>query len=221
MKKKNKFYETSGLYIIKDNIKPPWFTDIQNPKITGIPSFKIKKMMDFEGLTNAYASADNVYLNDNTMYVSGTKHADTLISTLPNFNPIQNYMKGYYQDMWDDLKIPFHNTANTQRYQEANEMLRDNPQITNVVGHSLGGSVALELEKNNPQDKLFTTTYGAPVYTDSSIYSNRFRVVGDPVSMFDNGALTKLPNSINPHSYENGFNQINNNDNDNKVSITE
>ena len=90
-----------------------------------------------------------------------------------------------------------------------------------MVGHSLGGSVALELEKNNPQDKLFTTTYGAPVYTDSSIYSNRFRVVGDPVSMFDNGAITKLPNSINPHSYENGFNQINNNDNDNKVSITE
>ena len=30
---KNKFYyETSGLDIIKDNIKAPWFSDIQNPK---------------------------------------------------------------------------------------------------------------------------------------------------------------------------------------------
>ena len=74
-------------------------------------------------------------------------------------------------------------TKYSQRYQEADQMLHDNPQITNVVGQSLGGSVALELEKNNPQDKLFTTTYGAPVYTDSSIYANRFRLVGDPVSM--------------------------------------
>jgi hypothetical protein len=104
---KKKFYETSGLDIIKDNIKTPWFSEIkpiQRTKIPGIPSSKIRQMMDSEGLTNAYASSDNVYLNDNTMYVSGTKHADTLISTLPNFNPIENYMKGYYQDMWDDFK---------------------------------------------------------------------------------------------------------------------
>jgi hypothetical protein len=53
-------------------------------------------------------------------------------------------MKGYYQDMWDDLKIPFNMTKYSQRYQEANQMLHDNPQITNVIGHSLGGSVALE-----------------------------------------------------------------------------
>ena len=58
------------------------------------------------------------------MYVPGTKHADTLISTLPNFNPIQNYMKGYYTDMIDDLKIPFGLTKYSQRYQEADQMLR-------------------------------------------------------------------------------------------------
>ena len=36
-------------------------------------------------------------------------------------------------------------------------------------------------------------------------YANRFRAVGDPISMFDNGAITKMPNNINTHSYDNGF----------------
>ena len=52
---------------------------------------------------------------------------------------------------------------------------------------------------------LFTTTYGAPVVSSSLQYGNRFRAFGDPVSMFDNGAITKMPNNINPHSYDNGF----------------
>jgi hypothetical protein len=203
---KHKIFETSGNFIIKDNIKAPshmieTLPKIISPKITKL----INSMSDVEGLNKAYATNDNVYLNGNTMYVSGTKHADTLISTLPNFNPIQNYMKGYYQDMWDDLKIPFGMTKYSQRYQEAEQMLKDNPQITNLVSHSLGGSVSLELAKNYPKQNLITTTYGAPVFSDNLQYGNRFRSVGDPVSMFDNGAVTKLPNSINPHSYDNGF----------------
>ena len=51
--------------------------------------------------------------------------------------------------------------------------------------------------------------------SDGLQYGNRFRAVGDPVSMFDNGAITKMPNSINPHSYDNGFQQVN------KITITE
>ena len=128
-----------------------------------------------------------------------------------------NYKNGYYQDAWDDLKIPLGLTKYSQRYQEADKMLKDNPQITDVVGHSLGGSVSLELAKNYPEKHLFTTTYGAPVFSDSMQYGNRFRAFGDPVSMFDNGAITKMPNSINPHSYDNGFEQVNNN----KITITE
>ena len=74
-----------------------------------------------------------------------------------------------------------------------------------MVGHSLGGSVTLELAKNNPENNLFTTTYGAPVFSDSLQYGNRFRSVGDPVSIFDNSAIPNMPTSINPHSYDNGF----------------
>ena len=205
---KHKFYETSGI-IIKDNIKAPSQMIQPIPKITSPKIIKlINSLSDVQGLNEAYKSNDNVYLNNNTMYVSGTKHADTLIPTLLNLNPIQTYMNyknGYYQDMWDDLKIPFGLTKYSQRYQEADKMLKENPQITDVVGHSLGGSVSLELAKNYPEKHLFTSTYGAPVFSDSMQYGNRFRAFGDPVSMFDNGAITKMPNSINPHSYDNGF----------------
>ena len=140
---KHKLYETSGI-IIKDNIKAPSqmiqpIPKITSPKITKL----INNLTDVQGLNRAYGTDDNVFLNNNTMYVSGTKHAE-LLPTLLNLNPIQTYMNyknGYYQDMWDDLKIPFGLTKYSQRYQEADQMLKDNPQITNVVGHSLGGSV--------------------------------------------------------------------------------
>ena len=126
-----------------------------------------------------------------------------------------NYKNVFYQDAWDDLKIPFGLTRYSQRYKEADQMLKDNPQITNVVSHSLGGSVALELAQNYPEKHLFTTTYGAPVVSSSLQYGNRFRAFGDPVSIFDNGAITKMPIQINPHSYDNGFQQVN------KTAITE
>ena len=84
-----------------------------------------------------------------------------------------------------------------------------------MVSHSLGGSVALELAQNYPEKHLFTTTYGAPVVSSSLQYGNRFRAFGDPVSMFDNGAIPKMPLQINPHSYDNGFQQVN------KTAITE
>ena len=207
---KPKIFETSGIPIIKDNIRAPSQMIEPIPKIISPKIIKIiNNLSDVQGLNKAYATTDNVYLNNNTMYVSGTKHAETLIPTLLNLDPIEtynmNYKNGYYQDMWDDLKIPFGLTKYSQRYQEADKMLKDNPKITNVIGHSLGGSVALELAKNNPNNHLFTTTYGAPVYSDSMQYANRFRAVGDPVSMFDNGAIPKMPNNINPHSYDNGF----------------
>ena len=89
---KRKFYETSGRPIIKDNIRAPSqiiqpIPKIISPKITKL----INTMSDVEGLNKAYATDDNVYLNNNTMYVSGTKHAEILIPTLLNLNPIQTY----------------------------------------------------------------------------------------------------------------------------------
>ena len=71
------------------------------------------------------------------------------------------------------------------------------------------------MENNLQKTKIFITTYGAPVASSSLQYGNRFRAFGDVISMFDNGAITKMPIQINPHSYDNGFQQVN------KTSITE
>ena len=63
------------------------------------------------------------------------------------------------------------------------------PNIDRVVGHSLGGSVALELAKNYDVE---TRTYMAPV-VDTGLFNNgiqpeRYRNTNDPISMFDRGA---------------------------------
>ena len=50
--------------------------------------------------------------------------------------------------------------AKSERYVNA-DALKLNPNIRLVVGHSLGGSVALELQKHYPS--LLSRTYGAPV----------------------------------------------------------
>ena len=124
---------------------------------------------DKEGLEKAYSLVDKVYVHGDTMYVAGTS---------------------YLHDAWDDLKIPFSQTAKAQRYIDADAMLAKNPQVTNIVGHSLGG-VFLELQKNHPETKFRTNTYGAPaasMQTPDNIENHRYRNDLDPVSMFDGGA---------------------------------
>ena len=60
-------------------------------------------------------------------------------------------------------KIPFWGDSHKKyRMQMAQKALAANPQTTRVVGHSLGGSVALQAQKDNP--KLASRTYGAPVW---------------------------------------------------------
>ena len=78
------------------------------------------------GLKRAYQEPNKLFIDNNNLYIAGT-------SSL--------------QDMWDDLKIPFHMTKHSQRYQDANELLKANPQVNTLTGHSFGSSVAFELEK--------------------------------------------------------------------------
>ncbi len=132
-------------------------------------------LSDTEGLRKAYGEDTGVYTEGSTMYVAGTKSL---------------------QDVFDDLKIPFGLTALSQRYKDAERTLSAMPQVSRVVGHSLGGAVALELQKNKGTE---VTTYGAPVFSTTG--GDRHRQLGDPVAMFDFGAQTTLPRSLNPHSY--------------------
>ena len=63
----------------------------------------INQLTDQEGLDKAYARADKLYVNGNTMYVAGTS---------------------YLQDAWDDLKIPFGKTDWAQQDADARLFLR-------------------------------------------------------------------------------------------------
>ena len=96
------------------------------------------------------------------------------------------------KDWYDDVtKIPvWGDVRNSTRYQAVEKALKENPQVNRVIGHSLGGSVALQLERDHPNQIKFSRTYGAPVLDAWDDYwkgnnSERYRHYFDPVSMFD------------------------------------
>ena len=93
---------------------------------------------------------------------------------------------------------------NSDKYINASKVLKEHPEIKQVVGHSQGGSIALELQKEHPEFK--TTVYGAPVFDPLGLdayrhgYGNidRYANAGDPVSMFDASAhVTQQASSDN------------------------
>ena len=177
-------------------------------------SISVNPLSDKEGLEKAYSLTDKVYVHGDTMYVAGTS---------------------YLRDAWDDLKIPFSQTAKAQRYIDADAMLAKNPQVTNLVGHSLGGVSILELQKNHPETKFRTNTYGAPaasIQAPDNIDNHRYRNDLDPVSMFDAGADSNYKASAaktmamaifsgNPESIVNGILDAHSYDNFDKNKVSD
>ena len=106
---------------------------------------------DEEGMNNAYgyrsfpgAAYDE---NTGTLYVAGS---DSWRSWYDDFRNIP---------VWGDLK-------DSERYKQAERAYNDlttkyGKPVHRVVGHSLGGSVALELAKNKGIE--YSRTFGAPV----------------------------------------------------------
>ena len=156
---------------------------------------------DAEGLERAYAQGDT-YTHGSTTYIAGSHTARV---------------------WWDDVtKIPFWGDSHKiYRMQMAQKALAANPQTTRVVGHSLGGSVALQAQKDNP--KLASRTYGAPVWDPGGLDDRgygildkamgepgvveRYRSFGDPASFFDGSAKSTLPGKealsfSGPHSFQ-------------------
>ena len=127
---------------------------------------------DRVGLDRAYADPRKVYMEGDSIYVAGTSSLG---------------------DVMDDLALPFGLTKGTQRFIDAERVLQANPKIRRVVGHSLGGAVALEMQRDHPDIK--TRTYGAPVVSMSP--GERYKSAGDPVSALDFGAKTTVPKSLN------------------------
>ena len=124
------------------------------------------------------------------------------------------YIKGSTtkRDFWDDItKIPLGDTARSQRYSQAlgayAGLVKGGKQVDRLVGHSLGGSVALELAKNLERvgKHVETRTFGAPVLdvvprNMQNPKPDRYRHPGDIVSVLDRGAeMGGL--KLYPHSY--------------------
>ena len=91
----------------------------------------------------------------------------------------------------------FGDITTTSRFKAAEKALNDNPNINRGFGDSLGGAVALELQKHHPELKV--RTYGAPVVDLKGAIqptwnanTERYRNFGDPISMFDSSAHTTV-----------------------------
>ena len=163
-----------------DNIRPNIYNQRVNNNIT--KQFKqfhnndciTDKITDAQGLERAYADGD-YYIHGSTMFIAGSHTA-----------------KDWYDDVtkipvWGDLR-------NSSRYQAARDALMQNPQVKTAIGHSLGGSISLELQKNY-NHITSSRTYAAPVldltgrdYGKVDRYRNWF----DPISILDRSASRNI-----------------------------
>lgn len=145
-----------------------------------------EELTDTQGLERAYASSSRIYRKKSSLYIAGTIDPSDVTQ--------------------DWIKIPLHNVPNTSRYKTASKYLdsHEGQGIDRVVGHSLGGVVAGELER---QRHIKSTQYGSPVV--DVIPRNPFhkpdRVACrfDPVAALDYGAKkVDCPDRLNQHSYK-------------------
>ena len=140
------------------------------------------------GLDKAYASENATYIKNDTMYIAGTRNL---------------------RDVYDDItKLPFGLTKYSNRYKQADDVLKDNPNVTKLVGHSLSSAVSDELRKAHPDRNLeIKAMYGSPfVQMSGEKHENRFRHRGDFISMFDHGSKTVdlgLVAPLKAHGYDN------------------
>ena len=77
-------------------------TQYQQP-VYRTPEIILNNISDRVGLEKAYASDDKVWVHGDTLFVAGTQS---------------------WGDVWDDLKIPFHQTWRAQRYIDADRALK-------------------------------------------------------------------------------------------------
>ena len=206
-RKRYRFYEPTNMSNIINKNRQQLYKPFRN-------------IADNEGLRRAYNQPNRIYINGNRMYVAGTTWTDdNNVSKPPLYTMI---LKGLFpgmipdnfslNDAVDDLKIPTFQTKNIQRYKDAEQVLKENPNVNTLVGHSMGSGVILELNKSN-NNKFITRTYSAPVFDPfpnnwekNNPNNERFRTKGDPVAIFDNNAETVYKPTLDPlslHSFNN------------------
>ena len=142
---------------------------------------------DQEGLNKAYNIEEGLFhdINTNTLFIAGARS---------------------FHDVLEWPKIPTFRTKDSAIYGRAKKYLDEHQNINNLVGHSYGGSAALQFQKDD--NKYQTRTYGAPVFDpiprnpfhQPQRYCNKY----DPVCATDLGAeKQQYFTSLNTHSYYN------------------
>ena len=139
------------------------------------------------GLSKAYASDNSIHIDGETLYIAGTKT-----------------MRDVFSD-W--IKIQLGLTRYSKRYKEAEDVLKANPQVKNLIGHSLSSAVPDELRKAHPDRNLeIKAMYGSPFVDFTGKQSeNRWRHKFDPVSILDRGSKTVdlgLVSPLEAHGYD-------------------
>ena len=141
----------------------------------------------------AYNKKEGVYIKNGMMYIAGTR----------GFN-----------DVMDWVKIPLGIFDKSDIYKNAEKIYNENKdKVKVVIGHSAGGSAALQLHQTYPND-VIPITYNAPVFAisnglsdvDKSLKPLRFVTRFDPVSAFDYQArVTDRKFDINNDFIENAY----------------
>ena len=145
------------------------------------------RISNTQGIKMAYDRDNKVYVRGNKMYVGGTASAND----------------------WkqNSTMLKTGQSRNMDRYKEARRVLLESPQVDTVLGHSMGGFVVLELNKEFPEKLMRTRTYGAPVvslisptigFDRPTEQHKRLRKAGDIVSALDNAAISYNTDSLNP-----------------------
>ena len=154
-----------------------------------------EKLDDRQGLKNAYDSPSGLYKTAKTLFVSGTTGKDGSIT----------------RDILDDLiHLPSRGAERTEKYKDVMKMLEQSPEITRLVGHSLGSAVVNRINELQP-NRFETTTYATPAVKPKrkgkqDPRRRDFRNPNDPVSILDGYAITSSfddPNPIVSHGFSN------------------
>ena len=146
-----------------------------------------EKLEDRQGLKNAYDSPSGLYKTGKTLFISGTTGKDGSIT----------------RDIIDDLiHLPTRSAERTEKYKDAIKMLEQSPEITRLIGHSLGSAVVNTLDQNFP-NRFETTTYATPAVKPKrkgkqDPRHRDFRNPNDPVSALDGYAITSNFDDTNP-----------------------
>ena len=108
--------------------------------------------------------------------------------------------------------MPSRSAERTEKYKDAIKMLEQSPEITRLVGHSLGSAVANTLDQNFP-NRFDTTAYATPAVKPKRKKGEKqdprhrdFRNPNDVVSALDGYAITSSfddPNPLTAHGYMN------------------